>query len=53
MLDSTYHMTFKLFCNHIFSCENVQILPNIYGTLLWASFHNINKICKPLVIYQF
>ena len=29
MLDSIYHMTFKLFCNNVFWCENAKMLPNI------------------------
>ena len=26
---------------------------HIYATLLWTLFHNVTKICKPLVVYQF
>ena len=35
--------------------ENSKILPYtcIYAALLQTSIHNVTKICKPLVVYQF
>ena len=49
MLDSIYHMTLKLLKMH-FSVKTLGFC-NIFATLLWASFHNVAKICKPLVVY--
>ena len=45
LLDYIYHMTLKLFCNHIF-CMKMSRLCHIYATLLWASlnFNNVTKM---------
>ena len=52
MLGSIYLMTFKLFCNRVCRVKR-SIVCQIYSTLLWASFHNVTKIFKPLVVYRF
>ena len=52
MIDSVYHITFKLFCYPVFRVETSRFC-QIYVTLLWVLFHNDTKICKPLVVYQF
>ena len=52
MLDSFFHMMFKLFCNHIFVLKILRFC-QIYETLLRHLFHNVTKICKPLVVYGF
>ena len=49
MIDSIYHMMFKLFCNHVFGAKT-SIVCRIYATLLWVLFYNVTKICKPLVV---
>ena len=46
MLDSIYHMAFKLFCN-LFCCENVKILSYMCDVVLGVIV-NVTKICKPL-----
>ena len=45
MLDSIYHMTLKLLCNHLYLSFGTKMLGfcNIYVTLLKASFHNITQ----------
>ena len=48
MLDSIYYMNFKLFCNHHLKTSRFC---HIYTRLLLASFHNVTKICKSLVVY--
>ena len=50
MLDSIYHMTFKVFCNRVFGVKT-SICRQIYVTLLWASFYNVTKICKSLFMH--
>ena len=47
MLDSVYHMTFKLFCNHIFGVKMSILCKYMrrYGR------QNATKICKLLVVY--
>ena len=45
MLDSIYHMALTLLCNRIFGVQK-SIFCHIYAALLWASFHNVTKICK-------
>ena len=52
MLDSFYHMTFNYFEITFFVLKMLGFY-HIYTTLLWMSFHNITKICKPPVIYGF
>ena len=52
MLDPIHHMTLKLFCNRVFRVES-SIVYQIYSTLIWASFHNVTKICKQQAVYQF
>ena len=32
----------------MFRCENVKILPYIYATLLWVSFHSFTEGSKDL-----
>ena len=52
MLDPIYHMTLKLFKNHIFWCRNIKILPSCMQ--LYNGPHYVKFIfCKPLVIYRF
>ena len=34
MLDSIYHMTLNIFCNQIFGCEKVKIIPNICDIIM-------------------
>ena len=50
MLDSFYHMMLKWFCNPVFGVKTSRFC-HIYATL-WVSFHNITKICKPLMVYN-
>ena len=52
MSDSIYHMEFKLFNNLIFGVK-MSAFYQIYAKFLGASFHNVIKICKPLVVYLF
>ena len=45
MLDSIYHMTLKLLCNHenlIFGAKVFRFC-HIYVTLVKASFHNVTQ----------
>ena len=52
MLDSIYHMTYQLFCNCTFGVKtSIFCQIHVYAMLLCASFHNVTKICKPLVVY--
>ena len=44
MLESVYHMMFKLFCNRVLPVKLPRFC-QIYGTLLWTSFHKVTKIC--------
>ena len=52
MQDSIYNMTVHvtLFCNRVFGVKSASFF-NIYATLLWASFHNVTKIPKPIVLH--
>ena len=34
MLDSIYHMLFKLFCNYVFRVKKVEILLNIHDVVM-------------------
>ena len=42
MLDSIYHMTLKLFWNHIFGVKNVSILPYVLITLKYFIMLPVN-----------
>ena len=44
MFDSINHMT-DFFLNHIFGVKHQDF------AILWASFHNITRICISLVVY--
>ena len=49
MLDSIYHMMQK---NEItFYGMKMLRFSHLYATLLWASFHNVTKICNLIVDY--
>ena len=50
MLDSIYHTTLTKLWNRIFGVKTVAFC-HIYTALLLVSFHNVTKICKPLVVY--
>ena len=47
MLDSIYHTTFKLFCNHLLMWKRQDF--GIYVTLLWSSFHYVTQTFVNLV----
>ena len=44
MLDSSYHMMLKWFCNPVFGVKTSRFC-HIYATY-WVSFHNITEICE-------
>ena len=48
MVDSIYHMKVRKLRNLISGAKG-QDFVIIYETLLWTSFHNATKICKPHV----
>ena len=50
MLDS-YHMTLKLLLNRVFVLETLRFCYYV-RILLQPLLHNVNKICKPLVVYR-
>ena len=52
ILDFIYHMMLRLFRNHIFGVKTSRFC-HIDTILSWASFHNITKLCKPLVVHRF
>ena len=48
----------KLKVIFLLNCESLKYIAklfslSIYAVLLWMSFHNVTKVCKPLVVYQF
>ena len=47
MLDSIYHMSLRLL-----SEKKVKDFVIMYATLLWKTFHNVNKICGLLILLQ-
>ena len=52
MLDSIYHMTFKLIKNRIFGVKTliaVIILHNVIMDVITFRY----EVCKPLVVYRF
>ena len=51
MLDSIYHMTLKLLENHIFLCENANILPSFKCYI--GRHYVMLPICKPLEGHRF
>ena len=48
MLHSNYQMTVNYYVSMFFLWENFYILPNIRDVVM-SVFHNVTKICKPLV----
>ena len=52
MLDSIYHMRIKLFCHRVFRVKTSGFC-QIYATLLLTSFHNITKVSKLPVFFDF
>ena len=50
MLYSIYHMSDARKIKLHFWHENLRF-SHLYATLLWASFHNVTKICNLIVDY--
>ena len=52
MLDFIYHMKLTLFCYRAIDVKkSLDFAIYTRVTLLRASFQNVTKICKPLVVY--
>ena len=47
VIDSVYHITLNLFCNHIFGVKMPRFC-HLYSTLLLGSLHNVTEMCKLL-----
>ena len=47
-----HHMTFK-WSEIAILARKTQDIVIMYETLLWTSFHNVIRICEPIVVYIF
>ena len=49
MLDSIYHIKFKLFCDHVFRVKTSSFCQ--IATLLWASFIILKRLVMVKTLY--